>query len=343
MKKTEQILDILRAELRAGHYKAGTKFPSERKLMMRFDAARTTINKITMQLAAEGFIERHVQGAGTRVLDPSPFPSGFLAYLGPVAHPYYARLINGIQQMAYLNDHAVSFFCPGQDQVLSCLEKIRRSRFQGLLAANIGIVPESFPIPVVYLDNAYRDDPRIRVSVSCTNYQGAFEMAETVLAYGHREILIGTSLHDSSPSRGDRIRGFTDALTRHGIPRPENRVFRISSTGSCSARLLLRSALQKYPGTTVFLCDSDNVALQLYEELQLRPPRRPVALTGFGNLAHEGDSLELPGVEQHPEEIGAQGVGELLRMIADPEYAPERLIEIETELVNLEKLPRPPR
>ena len=39
------------------------------------------------------------------------------------------------------------------------------------------------------------------------------------------------------------------------------------------------------------------------------------------------------------EEIGAQGVNELLRMIADPEYVSPGRIEIETELVNLDKLP----
>ena len=343
MGKTQEILDILRRELREGHYKAGTKFPSEQKLMMRFGAARTTVNKITMQLAAEGFIQRGVQGAGTRVLEPSPFPACHLAYLGPIAHPYYARLIDGIQRVAYSKDCAVSFFSPGQDRILSCLEKIRHSRFRGLLASNIGIIPDSFPVPVVYLDNVFRDDPRVRVSVACTNYQGAFDLGNAVWARGHREILVASGPFDMGSSFEERNRGFLDAMRKHGVPSPDRRVFRLSLNGPVSARFLLREAFRKYPETTVILCDSDNVALQLYEELQLRPPRRPVALTGFGNLAYAGDFLRLPGVEQHPEEIGAQGVGELLRMIADPEYAPERLIEIETELVNLEKLPRPPR
>ena len=49
--------------------------------------------------------------------------------------------------------------------------------------------------------------------------------------------------------------------------------------------------------------------------------------------------LQIPGVEQHPEEIGAQGVNELIRMIEEPDYVSPGLIEIETELVNLDKLP----
>ena len=194
MSKTEQILSILREELRSGRYKAGTKFPSEQKLMARFDAARTTVNKVTAQLAAEGFIERGVQGSGTRVREPSPFPIGQLAYLGSISHAYYARMIDGIQRTAFLKDHAVSFFSPGQDQIFNCLEKIRHSKYQGLLVSNIGIIPDPFPIPVVYLDNAFPTDRRVRASVTCTNYQGAYDMAEAVIAHGHREILIASSL-----------------------------------------------------------------------------------------------------------------------------------------------------
>ena len=226
MSKTEQILVTLREELRSGRYKTGTKFPSEQKLMARFDAARTTVNKVTAQLAAEGFIERGVQGSGTYVREPSPFPIGQLAYLGSIGHIYYSRMIDGIQQTAFLKDYAVSFFSPGQDRVFDCLEKIRHSKYQGLLVSNIGIIPDPFPIPVVYLDNAYLTDRQVRASVTCTNYHGAYDMAEAVIAHGHREILIASCLENFGPSRKERIRGFLDALNKHDMPISEKRVFR---------------------------------------------------------------------------------------------------------------------
>ena len=339
MGKTEELLKILREELKSGRYKAGSKFPSERKLMMRFNAARTTVNKITAQLAAEGLIRRGVQGAGTRVVESSPFPKGELAYLGTINHGYYARMIDGIQRTAFLKDYAVCFFSPGQDQIFNCLEKIRYSKYQGLLVSNIGIIPDPFPIPVVYLDNAFPTDRQVKASVTCTNYQGAVEMAEAVIAHGHREILIASSLENFSLSREERIRGFLDALQKHGIPGAERRVFRQSIGSPASTRFLLRDAMKQYPETTAIMCDSDNVAMLLHQAMQDIPPAHPVALTGFGNLSSAGDFLQLPGVEQHPEEIGAQGVNELLRMIADPEYVSPGRIEIETELVNLDKLP----
>ena len=44
MGKGEDILEILRKELLNGMYKAGSKFSSEQKLMIRFNVARPTIN-----------------------------------------------------------------------------------------------------------------------------------------------------------------------------------------------------------------------------------------------------------------------------------------------------------
>jgi len=132
MKKTEELLEILRKELKDGRYPPGSKFPSEQKLMTRFKAARTTINKITEQLVSEGFIERGVQGSGTRVRDIAPFPGGELAYLGTIGSPYYARILHGIQLAAFQKNYAVSFFSPPRLLINFCLDKIARSKYQAL-------------------------------------------------------------------------------------------------------------------------------------------------------------------------------------------------------------------
>ena len=74
MSKTDEILQILREELRAGRYPKGGRFPSEYALMSRFNVSRPTVNKVASQLEAEGFIEHGVRGSGTTVREPSPFP-----------------------------------------------------------------------------------------------------------------------------------------------------------------------------------------------------------------------------------------------------------------------------
>lgn len=82
-----------------------------------------------------------------------------------------------------------------------------------------------------------------------------------------------------------------------------------------------------------------DLAKKLFQVLRILNLEKKISITGYGNLAHSGGLLQIPGAEQHLEEIGAQGVNELIRMIEDPDYASSGLIEIETELVNLDKLP----
>lgn len=339
MSKAEQILKILRDELRGGYYKPGTKFPSEQKLMKRFHTSRITINKVTSVLADGGFIKRGVQGSGTRVLDTSPFPVGFVAYIGPVDNLYYARMIRGIQRTALLKNYALCILSPGENQHGFWLEKIRHSGFRGLLATGIGTVPDLYPIPVVYLDHGYEPHGSGRGSVTCTNYRGAAEMMEQVIMRGHREILVCSSYCAMEECRMERIRGFLETLKKHRIHDAEKRFFHEAITDSVSAKSLLQNMLRLFPKTTVILTDSDDIAYKLLYASEEMLPTRQIAITGFGNLAYSSDYRRLPGVEQHPEEIGAQGTSELLRMIADSNYVPEGLQEIETDLVHLDKLP----
>ena len=336
---TEDILEILRGELQHGKYKPGSKFPSEHQLTARFDTSRVTVNKITMQLASEGFLERRKQGAGTYVKETLPFPAGQLAYLGNTLSPYYARVLDGIQVAAFQKNYALSLLPNHKELLYHCLEKIRSSRFQGLLVSNLGILPDPLPIPVGYVDSGYEVRPPVRASVTCTNYKGAADMTEAVIAHGHREIVICTNYIDMEAGRPDRILGFTDTLAKYGIGNIRRRIFHEPIQDRASAKFVLKRILKLFPDTTVIMTDSDLVAFRLMQAMSEHEMPHPVTITGFGNIGFEGGLLKIPSVEQHPEEIGIQSVNELLRMIEDPDYVSPARIEIETELVNLDKLP----
>ncbi|MBO4492088.1 MAG: GntR family transcriptional regulator [Lentisphaeria bacterium] len=337
--KTDQILNILRDELRSGLYEDGTRFPSEHKLMTRFGAARTTINKVTSLLSSEGFIRRGVRGSGTRVLNSSPFPRGLVAYLGPVSHPYYARMIQGIQLSAALKENAVCVMSPMENLHSLVLEKIRRPPFCGLLAVSIGLVPDSFPLPVVYLDNGYEPKGQGRGSVTCSNGTGAAEAAERVIALGHREILVCSNYSELEESRKERVRGFLDTMRKHGIRQVEKRFFHEVVRHPTGAKNLLREALAQFPKTTAILTDSDDLAYTLYYAARDLKLDGRICFTGFGNMAYSSDSQALPSVEQHPEEIGDRGFNELFRMITEPGYVPSRRIEVESEIVRFDRIP----
>ena len=96
--------------------------------------------------------------------------------------------------------------------------------------------------------------------------------------------------------------------------------------------------IKLFPATTAILVDSDIIANKLMQAKMELMPELNLCITGFGNVEFNGGFLRFPSVEQHPEEIGMQSVNELLNMINDPDYVSPGKIEIETELVNMEKL-----
>lgn len=331
MRKVDEILLQLREELRCGHYREGSRFPSEQKLMKRFNTTRITINKVTEQLSAEGFLKRGPQGSGTRVETSSPFPSAHLAYLGPIVHPYYARMLSSIQKNAFLKNCAVSVFCPDPDLFDYCLKKIMNGKFAGLLVSGVGCLPEGeYPIPVVYLDNSLPAEREAsESSVTCDNYQGAFAMAEAVLVRGHRGILIATNYKPTEYSRAERIRGFRDALLKYGITSPDARMIH-------NFQLHVKSLEQKiklFPDTTAVLCDSDDLAGELREEWENAFPGKKILFTGFGNLRR------IPTVDQHQEEIGAIAVDMLMDKLGTSSSMPHGTVRIKTDLVNTELIP----
>ena len=339
MNKTDEILQVLRDELREGRYPKGGRFPSEYALMHRFGVSRPTINKVTSMLEKEGYIARGVRGAGTTVLASSTFPVGHIAYIGPIAHLYSARIIDGIQKTALFNNYAVSFFCPGND-LLEYLDKISNSKFDGVLATTIGKLPDTFPLPTVHLDDASPISGPVRASVCCANYHGAEKMAELAVSRGHREIVICTETsYNSFGSRTDRVRGFTDVLQKHGIKNIEARLFYTNPLVNAAGVRTIKSIINKFPGTTLILCDTDDIAVTLYHTKQNIMPDKNIAITGFGNIQYRCAYLPFASVEQHPEEIGTQGVIELIRCIENKNYNSEKIIEIETELKNIESIP----
>ncbi|MBE6404503.1 MAG: GntR family transcriptional regulator [Lentisphaerae bacterium] len=341
MTKIDEILDVLRKELESGHYKPGSKFASEHKLMLRFNASRPTINKVTTQLVAERLLNRGPKGAGTFVAESFPFPIGHLAYLGSINSLYHSRILNGLQMAAFQKNYAVSIFSPGAESINHVLDKIANSDFRGLLVSNIGLIPSSFTLPVVYVDNGYDLGGNVKSSVTCTNYKGAADMTEKVLSYGHREILIYTSYGELEISRAERVRGFRDTLEKHGIKNVQKRVFHEAILDLTSIKFMFKKMMKLFPETTAIMVDSDNIANKLLQAKALLMPERKLCITGFGNVEHSCGQIKFPSVEQHPEEIGMQSVNELLNLINDPDYISSGKIEIETELVNMEEMTRP--
>src|ERR1700729_2419665 len=62
--KYRQIVESLRANISAGHYRDGARLPSEAELVRRFGVSRMTVVKAMQQLQQEGLLVRRT-GSGT--------------------------------------------------------------------------------------------------------------------------------------------------------------------------------------------------------------------------------------------------------------------------------------
>lgn len=334
--KAKEITNILRHELETGKYEIGKKFPSEHALMSRFKVARGTINKITTMLVSEGYLKRGVQGSGTMVCKNSRFPVGRIAYVGPLTHLYYMRMVYGIQIAALENDYILDIVQPSSSMIPRYIEKLEDAGVDGLLICGIFPPPVDYKLPIVALDSGL-PDAKYGCTVNCDNYKAAFEMAQHVIEKGHREIVIISDMAEVEFTRRKRIDGFTEAMRRAGIKEVENRIFNPHGLVDTNIYLTLKMIFQKYPATTVILTDADDLAYRVKNMLEKEKmfPGGTV-ITGFGNI-HKHNST-VATIEQYPQQIGYTGCQELLKAVREG-CRPSGSIELPAMLVKTELIP----
>ena len=339
MNKPEKILKILRNELQRGVYAQGNLFASEPKLVKRFSVSRITVNKITEQLVREGYLQRGGKGAGTRVVNISPFPQGVIAYLGPSLNPYYDLLQNEIQKNAMERGYAVNVFYPGSYPISQCLEMIAGNRYLGLICCGIGMVPETFPLPVVYLDQAVPDDHVPRCSVSINDYETASAVIDEVCRKGHREIAVLSNYCFIEYNRRRRQRGFLDAMVKNRIPDPENRIFSDPVKNVFEAEIFWKKLMDIYPDTTVLVTDADMPAWRLHAAKQEHKKLSKVIITGFSNSHLQDQLYHFPSVNHHPDQLASCAVSELLYNAEHPDNPHLNETIVPATLVNFDRIP----
>ena len=342
MNKTEEILQILRNELQRGVYAQGALFASEPKLVKRFSVSRITINKITEQLVREGYLQRGSKGSGTRVLNTAPYPLGSIAYLGPYQNPYYDLLQFEIQKNAMERGYAVNAFYQGSYSINQCLEMIARNRYLGLICCGIGMVPENFPLPVVYVDQPVPDDSIPRCSVCINDYETAFAVIDDICRKGHREIAVLSNYSYIEYNRQRRQRGFLDAMVKNGIPHPENRIFSDPVNNVFEAKMFWKKLLAVYPETTILVTDSNMPAWRLHAaSLEQKKPNK-VIITGFSSSPMQDKLYHFPSVDQHPDQLASCAITELLYNAEHPDKPHLDETIVPASLVNFDRIPSRP-
>ena len=151
-------------------------------------------------------------------------------------------------------------------------------------------------------------------AVHATNYQGALEAMEYLLALGHKRIgfISGRAELESS---NRRLKGYREALKKAGLPVDEKLIVAgdyTTETGIIGTRELLALA---NPPTAIF-ASNDQMAIGVYQVAEERGIQIPddLSVVGFDNIT-ESKYMGLTTVDQFISEMGFVATQMLIKLI----------------------------
>ncbi|MDN4477596.1 LacI family DNA-binding transcriptional regulator [Demequina sp. SYSU T00039] len=189
---------------------------------------------------------------------------------------------------------------------------------------------EDIGLPVVLVDPPHRPGRRT-VSIGSTNYAGALEAVEHLVASGHRRVafLGGTRGDDATL---ERLAGCRSALDVHGLPEPTVVLDASTVDRATEAALVLLSA---EPRPTAVMCANDVIALRVLEAARRLgiPVPAELSVVGFDDTyLAEWAVPPLTSVHQPIREMGMLAATTLLDL-AEGRRPPARRLQLATTLV----------
>lgn len=210
-----------------------------------------------------------------------------------VTNPYYAHILSGIGDVATKLGYSALIFNTGDDlaREREALDMLSKHRADGaiLMSSNIGcnwLLEYADQFPIVQCSEY---DPNVDIPhVSIDNYKATQDALEYLLELGHKRIAIISSENEYI-STSLRLRGYKDALARHGItPNADYIIYASRDYSFKSGKAKAKELLNITPRPTAIFCISDTLALGAItaaKELGLNVPQ-DVTVVGFDDVEH---------------------------------------------------------
>ncbi|MGN7861564.1 LacI family DNA-binding transcriptional regulator [Microbacterium sp. 22303] len=169
-------------------------------------------------------------------------------------------------------------------------------------------------VPLVVVDPLHRA-PEGTLSIAATNFQGAFDAAQHLLALGHRRIATITGSLDQDNAIA-RLAGFQAAMLQAGLRVDDDLVVRAHygmDQGLAATNTLLALA---QPPTAIFAASDDTAigAIHALHEQGLRIPD-DISVIGFDDLPPAGwTDPPLTTIRQPLAQMGAAAVDALVQL-----------------------------
>ena len=216
--------------------------------------------------------------------------SNLIGVVAPsMENPFYSAVLEALSAaFEELGYRVLLFSTANHEDSDPVLEEVLGYRVEALVLVSASLSSrfaqecKQTGLPVVLLNR--RNDSSSISSVTSDNAQGSLEIAQFLVAGGHRHPAFIAGKESSSTSR-DRERSFVDSLKSLGHPAPQREVGHYTFDGAMDAtRRLLSSAT---PPDAIF-CANDIMALGAInvarEEFGLKPGT-DISIVGFDDIA----------------------------------------------------------
>ena len=235
-----------------------------------------------------------------------------------VANPFHAAVLRGVETVARTRGvlPLVGSSDESADRERELAEAFLSRRVDGLI-----VVPAGSDHSYLRADRdagvalVFADRPPAFIDADCVlsdNAGGAFEATGHLLAAGHTRIgFLGDRTRIFTAT--ERLRGYRDALSRHGIAYDESLV-RMELHDAAAASEATAALLALGDPPTALFTAQNLITIGAVERLRALDRHRSVALVGF-------DDLPLAGVVEPGLTVVAQDADQLGRLTAEQLFA----------------------
>ncbi|ARK28827.1 LacI family DNA-binding transcriptional regulator [Halalkalibacter krulwichiae] len=244
-----------------------------------------------------------------------------------IVNPFFAHLINSIEQAAYKKGYQVLICQSYEDKQkeLAFLDLLKTKQVDGIIMTSIendwAVIESYNEYGPIMLCNDYvnqKEVPMIRLDQS----KGAYTGANHLIERGHQKIAYCTGgLFDEEGKGKDRNQGFQRALSEAGIKIDPKWIF-IDQHTIEDGKHVLRQILEMKDRPTAIFTGSDEVAGGIILEAKDHGLTIPndLAVIGFDDqpIAEIVDP-KLTTIRQPVDQMGEKSIETMIQMLENPE------------------------
>lgn len=352
------VYQALKERIEQNEMKDGDKLPSERELAEQFEVSTITTKKALDLLVDEGLVVRR-RGLGSfvqlndtakrKALSGQSDPmSGGKRIIGLVMEDFSSsfglELLRSIESAAAKNNYHLCIKRSLGDQNLEeeAIDQLFSIQADGIIIMPshgkhyskkiLKMIADGFPI--VFVDRYLSGIPGAYVGTD--NENGAKQLIEHLFAHGHREIGIVSASPEDAVTLKDRMDGYLQAHSEHGLRVPEQQMlckvrttqpFNRSESGAEEDIQRVCEFLQQHPDmTAVFAAEYENALIvkKAGERLGRTIPQQ-LSLVCFDVPNDYLSDINITHIKQDEEKMGELAVELLHQQILLPDTPANQL------------------